>query len=303
MSGHTDVHIFFAEVTDDLQDYKENLIQELKNHGCIIHQASFTSDDLDHVRQTMEQCDAAIHILSDHDYKQDASNKGREELQINCSVQHYLSQKLLSDSSEADFKIYAWHQKSSSESIFHEEKVAIHLRNIQQHEEVDLLRTNFEEFKYYLLKRIEHDAAEDLDEFYIKGNDSISIYFLHDAIDKKAAREYIDYLNVRGYTVLAPEFEGDIMTLRQAHTNYLKKFDIAIIFGKEAVSNWINMKVLDIMKSPGLGREKSILGKAICIPEQKKNSLTMAGQGFDIIEIETDAVKSQLDGFLQKVSS
>lgn len=303
VSGHTDMIIFFAEVSDKLQGYKDNLIQELKNNGCIIKQASLASDDIDQLRQTIEQCDAAIHILSDQDFKQDSSDKGREEIQVNCSVQHYLSQKLLSDSSESDFKIYAWHQKASSESIFQEEKVAPHLRKIQQHEEVDFLRTNFEEFKYYLLKRIENIATEELDEFYIKGNDSISIYFLHDAVDKEAASEYIDYLNVRGYTVFSSVFGGDIMTLRQTHTNYLKKFDIALIFGKEAGANWINMKILDILKSPGLGREKSILGKAICIPDHKRNLLAMTSRGFEIIDIENDVVKRQLDGFLQKVNA
>jgi len=295
--------VFFAKVSDKMKTYKEILVKELENNGSVIKQQSFAEGEIDSIRQVIEQCEVAIHILSDQDFGINSSGKGLEELQINCSVQHYLSHKLLSDNSESDFKIYVWHQKSSSESIFEEERVAAHLKKIQQLEEVEFLRTNFEEFKYYLIKKIENNSTDELDEFYIKGNDNICIYLQHDRVDKVNAQEYIDYLNNRGFTVFSPEFDSDILTLRQMHTNFLKKFDVAIIYAKEASTNWINMKIMDILKSPGLGREKDIVGKAVFVPDQKKESLTMIGRGFELVSIETGTAKSQLDEFLQKLSS
>ena len=303
MPEHTDMTIFFAEVSKNLQSQKENLIQELSNSGFRILQTSAEDNAIDQVRQVIEQCDAAIHILSDGDFGHNDTGKGMEELQISCAVQNYLSRKLLSDSLESDFKIYAWHQKAPSENIFQEEKMPAHLNKIQQLDEVDLLRTNFEEFKTYLLNKIENVSSSAVDEFYIKGSDTSSIYFLYDSVDEGRAKNYIEYLNKRGYTVFTPEFGSDILTFRQKHTDALKKFDIAIIYASEAGSNWINMKVMDIMKSPGLGREQKIKGKAIIMSEVKKTSLTPASGGFEILDLESGTAESQLDGFLQKLST
>ena len=193
-----------------------------------------------------------------------------------------------------NFVVYAWHPKSSTENIYNEERVPSHIMNIQQLEEVDFLRSNFEDFKYYLLKKIEEDNLEVEDRFYIKGSDNLSIYFLFDAIDKEEAEQYIDYLEKRGFTVFSPLFESDIMAVRQMHSSCLKKFDMAIIFAKDANINWVNMKIMDILKSPGLGREKRILGKAVIAAEQNLKLLNLSGRGFDYFPVNRKAIQGSL---------
>ena len=95
-------------------------------------------------------------------------------------------------------------------------------------------------------------------------------------------------------------FSSDILEVRKAHNSYLVKFDIAIIFAKEANVNWINMKIMDVLKSSGLGRVKPILGKAVILSEEKAGGLTLVGKGFETISIDKDSHKEQIIDFLVK---
>lgn len=302
MSDIREKTVCFAEVSDKMRSYKEILIKELGYCGCIIKEVSNTGQDIEKVREIIGQCEIVIHILSDNDPIINSIGRGIEEQQINYSVQHFLSQKLINESSENGFKIFAWHPRSSSGSIFEEEKISRHLLRIQQLEEVELLRTNFEEFKLYLLNQIEADNEETVDEFYIKGNNNICIYFLYDSIDKEIVLEYIEYIKKRGFTVFTPIFDSDIMNARQMHSTCLKKFDFAIIFAKEASGNWVNMKIMDVLKSPGLGRKKNILGKAVFTTEKKGKVLNLVRRGFDFIPIDQNTLTNQVEGFFVKNS-
>lgn len=293
--------IFLAEVSDEMKKYKVNLIKELEHNGCTIKEVSNSDLEPDGARDIIEKCEVAIHLLSDQDFNINEAGKGFEEVQINYSIQKFLSQKLFANHSENGFKIYAWHPKSSAENIFTEESLSGHLKRIQLLDEVEFLRTNFEEFKYYLLNKIGIESSEEVDEFYIKGTDHLCIYFLYDVVDDESVKEYIEYLNSRGFIVLTPDFSGDILSARKTHTNSLKKFDIAIIYANSASAEWTNMKIMDILKSPGMGREKNILGKGVFASEHKKKFLPMLGRGFEMISIDSGSVKSQLDEFLQNL--
>jgi hypothetical protein len=60
-----------------------------------------------------------------------------------------------------------------------------------------------------------------------------------------------------------PAFEGELLELRQKHIENLRNLDGAIIYKGKANDYWVRMKALDLLKAPGFGRKKPILGKAI----------------------------------------
>jgi hypothetical protein len=300
MSRKSGKSVFVAAVSPEMSRFKENLIVELQNNGFVVGPKVDDPDEILNTPELLGDYDIAIHILSDNETIHKSTGKGIEEQQIFFSVQHYLSRKLFSDSKEEMFKIFAWHPKSRHETIFDEEHLSPHLRKIQQMEEVEFLRTGFEDFKYYLLKNLEQISPVNIDEQYIRGDNNQCIYFLFDKPDKQEATVYIEYLKKRGYVVYAPQFEGELIENRQLHTNYLKKFDLAVIFANAASVNWVNMKIMDILKSPGLGREKEIAGKAVFMPAQKAKMCPLVQRGFYVIEYKEDGAEDQIDGFLSK---
>lgn len=302
MSKSSGKKAFVASVSSDMLGFRDNLILELEHNGYVVGQLDDGIDEISTSPEFLEQYNFAIHILSDREEVILPNGKGMQEQQIQYSVQHFLSRKLVSDSEEELFGVFAWHPKSRSESFFEEEYLSPHLRKIQQLEEVELLRTNFEDFKYYLFKKLEENSSIAIDEQFIKGDNNLSVYFLYDISDRLVAEKYVDYLKRRGYLVYTPQFEGEIMEIRHLHTNYLKKFDIAVIFADNAGVNWVNMKIMDILKSPGLGREKAIAGKAVFMPASKVKMCPLAQRGFDLIEFQKDQMEDQIDGFLNKIS-
>lgn len=292
--------IFAAEPTTMSQN-KANLKKELEYNGYEVGEISNNENDIENLPNILDQYDAAIHLLSDEEEVTSKSGKGFQELQIQFTAQHYVNQKLISDTREDLIKIFVWHPKSRSASMFEEEYLPAHLHKIQQMEEIDFLRTNFEDFKSYLLSNL---SPEDLKlpdaHHFIKGDSNISVYFIYDNSDRESAQPYLEYIKKRGYNVLSSVMDGDIMNIRQRHNSYLKNFDLAIIYADKVSTNWVNMKIMDILKSPGLGREKDILGKAVLMPESKIEMCPLAKRGFSILYTDQDSIEGQIDEFLNK---
>ena len=63
--------------------------------------------------------------------------------------------------------------------------------------------------------------------------------------------------------MLVPETSDNLLSNRNSHLEKLKYFDVGIVFRGKVNDNWTRIKLLDMLKAPGLGREKPILGKAI----------------------------------------
>lgn len=292
--------IFLVSVSDQVSWFKQNLILELESNGHTVGLSEDLPGNHSKVPELLQDYDLVVHLLSDTDNELTSSGKGIEEQLILYSLQHFKNNSLLVNSPEEQFRIYAWHAKSHVENIYVAESLPSHLKRIQQLEEVELLRTNFEEFKSYLLSRLKKHIIKSSDTQYIKGAENQSIYFLYDISDTPDAKKYVDYLRRRGYVVYTPRFEGDIMSVRNDHNNNLRKFDLAIIFANSAGLTWINMKIMDIIKASGLGRDKEITGKALFMSAQKVEMCPMFHRGFDFIEFHDGIGEEAIESFLQK---
>jgi len=216
--------IFIAAVSSTMSRYKENLIKELENNGFEVGHFGDSLGDIERIPVIIEDYHLSIHLLSDRDDTKTQKGKGIEEQQILFTAQHALSVKLVAENHKDLFKIFAWHPKSRTESIFEEENLALHLQKIQQMEEVEFLRTNFEDFKYYLVKNLEtEELTISQEQHFIKGDNNQNIYFLYDFVDKVSAQDFLDYLKKRGYTVVSPKLDGDILSIRKFHNQAYEK--------------------------------------------------------------------------------
>jgi hypothetical protein len=292
--------VLIAAVTSEMVSLRENLGNELRQHGFSVYLLP-ESEASQGFYDALEKYQYTIHLLSDHDEQVDDFARGLEEQQIDYAVQFFQNQKLVAESEDDLLRILAWHPRSRTDNIFQEEQLAKHINNIQQLEEVEFLRMSFEEFKSYLLNNLRKKDSPNLDsEIFIKGDNHTSIYFLFDMSDRDEAEKYVEYLKKRGFTVYTPRFDGDLMSIRKLHNDCLKTFDKAIIFSHHSGVQWVNMKIMDILKSRGLGREKEISGKAVFMSEEKVKRCPLARQGFDIIPFEQGISEDTIDVFISK---
>src|SRR5690606_14855059 len=100
---------------------------------------------------------------------------------------------------------------------------------------------------------------------------------------------------------LQPEFEGDLLELRKKHVENLKNFDSAIIYQGVVNEQWVRMKVLDLLKAPGFGRKKPILGRAILkLPGSKLNVDAYKNQNLKVVESDSSKAVESLNSLLDE---
>lgn len=294
--------VFVAETSMTMRSYKQNITKELEHLGCNVISPSNPIQNIDEYSEFIGQCDIAIHIFSNKDEILDSEGTGIEENQINYSISHYSNKELSSKSSELQFNIIAWHPKSKNRNIYDEENISAHILRIQKLDEIELLRTTFEEFKSHLFKKNDSKSSglEEIKSFE-KNKNNLSVYFIYDLKDNDIAKEVTKEIEKKGFVIYSPLFTTDVIKVRQQHNFCLKNCDIAIIFSSNPNINWVNMKLMDVLKSPGLGRENPILGNAVVIPLEMRNKIPLLNRGFEFIAFENNTLTYPIEQFLKKV--
>jgi hypothetical protein len=140
-----------------------------------------------------------------------------------------------------------------------------------------------------------------------KGVDEVegrSVYLMHDRIDVHDVKPIKEVLEKSGFRVLVPEFEGELLELRKKHIENLRIFDAAIIYKGKVNEQWVRMKALDLLKAPGFGRKKPIIGKAILTsPGSTMNTESFKSQNLRVIESDPKLTAESLKSFLQEFNS
>jgi hypothetical protein len=91
-----------------------------------------------------------------------------------------------------------------------------------------------------------------------KSSEKPKIYLIYDLPDQPLVKEVKNFLAKEGYFVIEPDFKGTLVDRRTHHVNNLIIADIILIYyGRENIL-WLRTKLLDVLKSPGLGRTKPL---------------------------------------------
>jgi hypothetical protein len=209
------------------------------------------------VRKDLEECTFSIHLIgSSYGEIPDGTEKSVVDIQNKLAAEKATSAK----ETKGEFTRLIWispvlvniseKQKSFIESL---------KRDADIQEGAEILQTPLEDFKNIMREEL----ADSIDKKTINNELDKTIYLVHDKVDQSEIKPLADLIEKSGFKVLLPEFDGDLLDLRKKHINNLKKFDAAIIYKGKVNEQWVRMKVLDLLKAPGFGRQKPIKGKAI----------------------------------------
>ena len=178
------------------------------------------------------------------------------------------------------------------------ERQKIFIENIKTeaalYEETEVLEVDMEEMKSIVIEEIETGGR-----FYsvnrevlgyketLKTDSSKIIYLILDKEDCEEGQLIAKALKKKSFQVVQPIFEGELVDVRYIHQENLKRCDAAIIYFGNTSESWIKTKLQDLMKSPGFGREKKMIAKAVYFKGQKKmdvnylkknNTMILGGQ-------------------------
>ncbi len=292
--------VYLAETCHDLSVQRDILFRELQRSGYTVlpdHKLPGNINDAEKViRNDLSTASMSIHLIGcAYGDIPEGSDRSLQEIQNRLAWEKSNAAREHSE----DFSRLIWitpelHLANERQKRF----IETLRRDVEGQEGAEILQTMLEDFKNIIREELE-DAGE---KKAVEETGGRAIYLIHDKVDHKEVKPLIDVIKKSGFSVLMPTFEGELLELRQKHIENLRNLDGAIIYKGKVNDHWVRMKVLDLLKAPGFGRKKPILGKAIVTasgaisdPEPFKSENLRVIQGDETQSL--DSVRSFLEEF------
>ncbi len=302
--------VYLAEVSHDLTVHRNIIRRELQRHGYEVlpdeplPRKARELEDL--VKSQLPKCTLSIHLVG-HSYGEipEGSELSVVDIQHRLATLHSKEVEKASKGRERfsrliwilpNIKNISERQKSFIENI---------QRDLMDMEHAEILQTPLEDFKNIIREElIEISTHRRLGKalWEYSDTDKTWIYVIADKTDAKEAEFVHKMAKKGGFEVLTSGKEDDLMNLRQTHIENLRKLDAAIIFFGNVNEQWVRMKLLDLLKAPGFGRNKPILNKAlVCPPGKVVDPSIFNGMDIKIIQGKENDIQAELESFMEEL--
>jgi len=294
--------IYLAETGHDLSVQRNIIKRELQRHGYNVlpnQTLPGTQYELDQiVKRDLEECSLSIHLIgSAYGEIPEGTDKSVVDIQNKLAAEKSLQAK----ENKQEFTRLIWispnlmHASERQKAFIENIK-----RDVEAQEGAEILQTPLEDFKNIMREELQEEG----DKRIVDDSGGRSIYFMLDKVDRHEAKPFIDLIRQSGFTVLMPEFEGELLELRQKHIENLRNLDAAVIYKGKVNEQWVRMKALDLLKAPGFGRKKPIIAKAIVTaPGSTMNAENFKNQNLRVIEGDQQRSIESLKSFLQEFNA
>jgi hypothetical protein len=305
--------IYLAETGNDLLIQKNIIRRELERHGYHVLPDKIMSaqalQTAEAIKADIDKCKLSIHLIGQSFIDDEFEN--REDvllmkLQNQLAVEYSNTKK-----NQTPFRRLIWIPQDLN---FIDDKQQLlmesFISNTESMNGAEVLKIPIEEFKSLIKRELASIRDEKGHGYFIPEANLSSesgkvVYVIVDAIDMSKCQPVVNLLKQNGFDVLLPVFEGDIMEVRATHRNNLNACDSCLIFSDQVSEQWIKSKVLDILKAPGFGRKKMMLGKAVYLADNKSiDSEYYKKYNFSIIGSNSaNAEKEIIQSFLKKITA
>ncbi len=294
--------IFLAETGHDLSVQRNIIKRELQRHGYNVlpnQTLPGTLAELERaVKRDLDLSSLSIHLIgSAYGEIPEGSDKSVVDVQNRLSADRTVRAK----ESKQEFSRLIWiptnlmHASERQKAFIENIK-----RDVEAQEGAEILQTSLEDFKNIMREELV-DAVEKASPSETGGR---CVYLMHDRIDNQDVKPLIDTIQAAGFKVLLPQFEGDLLELRQTHIENLRNLDAAIIYKGKVNEQWVRMKALDLLKAPGFGRKKPIVAKAIfTTPGSGVQADAFRSQNLRVIEADQQRSIESLKSFLKEFNA
>jgi hypothetical protein len=294
--------IFLAETGHDLSVQRNIIKRELQRHGYIVLPNQTLPGSLGElekvVQRDLAESNLSIHLIGSA-YGEIPTGSDRSVVDIQNKIAAEKSVK--AKETKEDFTRLIWISPTLNNASEKQKGFIENIkRDVEAQEGAEILQTPLEDFKNIMREELvesgERKASED--------PGGRSVYLMHDRVDVNDVKPIKDVLEKSGFRVLVPEFEGELLDVRKKHIDNLRSFDAAIIYKGKVNEQWVRMKALDLLKAPGFGRKKPIMGKAILTaPGSTMNMDSFRSQNLRVIENDPLRSAESLKSFIQEFNT
>jgi len=288
--------IYLAETGHDLSVQRNIIKRELQRHGFIVLPNRTLPSRLNElekeVRKDLNECALSIHLVgSAYGEIPEGADRSVVDIQNRIASEVAINKR----QSKEDFSRLIWiAQNLKNASDKQKAFIDTIRRDTEAQEGAEILQNPLEDFKNIMREELmdtgERNKAESVN--------SKSIYLLHDRVDNNEVEPIRQVLEKSGFKVLLPSFEGDLLDVRKRHIDNLRNFDGAIIYKGKVNDQWVRMKVLDLLKAPGFGRNKPIQAKALV---SAGNLDSYKNQNITVISGDSNKSIDGLKTFLEEI--
>jgi hypothetical protein len=287
--------IYLAETTSDLSSQRSLIKRELQSHGYkVLPEVSLANrkgELEDYIKSDLQKCKLSIHLIGQSLGDKKDSTGNIVELQNRLAVEYH--QKLELEKGHHIFHRMIW---LSPGLVIKNEKQRAFIEGLKRDSETvkgaEILQIPIEDFKTIMKSKM--TEISDNKQLYVMPELAIDqkvVYLIYDKMDREKAQLLASEFHREGYYVTEPGFEGNLLHLRQQHIENLKNCDLAIIFQDDLNEYWIKMKMLDLIKAPGFGKEKPFIFKGICYRSGVvKNPSYFTSFGVELINLNDNSV-------------
>lgn len=297
--------VFLAETSQELTVQRTIIKRELQRYGYQVLPNYTLPNDAEEieksVQEDLDRSVISIHLIG-REYGENV--KGADvsivDLQNKLASDHSFQLKEAreanaANSSNKSFSRLIWLPPSLVEASERQQRFIENLReNTQGLSGAEILQIPLEDFKTTIRKSLIKAPSQvrNRDNAPKVNIDKSQIYLIFDKMDTQPALALMEYLQGQGFYVITPLLMGTILEVRQQHIDGLKYCDVAIIFAEKADEQWVKVKLKDLMKAPGFGREKPMQAKILFTINAYKNITDEDLKTYNVRRIEQSNVNN-----------
>ncbi len=281
-----DKTVYLASTGIDMVIQRDVIKRELIRHGYKVlpdHSLPKELKSLDRmIREDLDKCRLSIHLIGeDYGYKPRGSRSSVVDIQNRVASDHtyemVAKNRTLKEDEKNLFSRLIW---VSPELKNVTERQRIFIEDLKSDAaslaEAEVLQITLQELKSIIREELvtggRFNTKREIEGYNQEEEDDKTkmIYLIADRRDVGATDEIQTYLKNKGFNVVAPSYEGDLVDLRYIHQENLKKCDGSIIYFGDSSEEWIKAKLQDLLKAPGFGRNKPLVAKAVYFNGKKE---------------------------------
>ncbi len=296
--------VYVATTTSDVSDERDRVRRELLERGHMVLPDAplpFLSRDVEAVvQECLARCTIAIHLLGRHyGVTPEDSSESIPALQVRCSSMHAERGKL---------QRLIW--MPGDDPL--DERQRGFLKRVQEdptlHFHAEIIEGNLNLLKKDLIRRLnppeeKPPAARAQAAPKAAAGGAPKLYLVCDARDEAAIEALEDYLFAQGIEVCLPAFDGSDTDAEVLHQENLRSCDAVLVYYGSTPRAWVDIKLRELLKAAGYGREAPIAVQAVYIapPDDRRKDRFHSHQAAVIRQPGEFTPVAELDTFVIRI--
>jgi serine/threonine protein kinase len=293
--------VYLATTTSDVADERDRIKRELLERGHVVLPDAplpMLARDLEWmVRDCLAKCSIAIHLLGQrYGVTPEDSSESIPALQVRLTAD---------PACQPDLQRLIWMPGGESA----DERQRAFVRRVQEdpvlHHRAEIIEGNLNLLKKDLIRRLAPPAELQKSAAPAKSpTGAPKLYLICDSKDETAVEALEDYLFARGLEIMLPAFDGDDEVAAALHQSNLLTCDAVLVYYGAAPKAWVDIKLRELLKATGYGREKPIAVQAVYIapPDDRRKERFQSHQAGVIRQPGEFQPSAELDAFVGQIT-